>query len=437
MPPHETEARESEEKVRSLLKLAKPPVRYDPSTLLNLTKLNLPECGLSSLPSNLGEVLPNLGILFCPKNDFAEVPAVIGSCKQLQMVSFKSNKALVRIHPDALQPQLRWLILTDNCIETLPKSIGRCNKLQKLMLSGNRIKEIPSEISGCQNLELVRLASNLLSEPPMALLQLPNLAWIGLSANPFLAHVVEDSATIASDANLQVITDYQKGELLGQGASGITHQATLSDGKEVAIKTYFGTMTSDGHPQEERRLSFTASMLQCSSLIHVLGQTGEGNLVMDLLRDVRALANPPSMETCSRDVYDEDASLSPTLARMIVTSLLEALLKLHSVGICHGDFYGHNILLCQHDTEAKLSDFGAAFAYNSTTSEYGKCIERIEMRAFGILVEEVSMMVKKGHGVTSVDGESIEKLCTTLDELSRGAREATTFSELQTVWSKE
>lgn len=76
-----------------------------------------------------------------------------------KMVGFKCNN-LVRIHPDALQPQLRWLILTDNAIESIPKTIGRCKTLQKLMLSGNKLKEVPSEISNCTNLELVRLASN-------------------------------------------------------------------------------------------------------------------------------------------------------------------------------------------------------------------------------------------------------------------------------------
>jgi Leucine-rich repeat (LRR) protein len=69
-----------------------------------------------------------------------------------------------RIHPDALQPQLRWLILTGNSITELPATIGRCKKLQKLMLSGNAIESLPESIDQLSNLELVRLACNQLHE---------------------------------------------------------------------------------------------------------------------------------------------------------------------------------------------------------------------------------------------------------------------------------
>ena len=79
------------------------------------------------------------------------------------MVSFKDN-GMKAIHPDSLQPQLRWLILTGNELTTLPETIGRCKKLQKLMLSGNRIKTLPDSMGACENLELVRLACNQLEK---------------------------------------------------------------------------------------------------------------------------------------------------------------------------------------------------------------------------------------------------------------------------------
>ena len=71
--------------MKLLLQKASPPIDWNPSTFSNITKLNLPECGLSSLPANLGTWLPNLSILFCPKNKFEELPAVIGSCPNLQV----------------------------------------------------------------------------------------------------------------------------------------------------------------------------------------------------------------------------------------------------------------------------------------------------------------------------------------------------------------
>ena len=124
-----------------------------------LTTLNLPECNLSSLPGELPRIVPNLSILFCPKNQFKELPAIIGECPKLQMVSFKDN-GMETIHPDALQPQMRWLILTGNQITSIPESIGRCKRMQKLMLSGNSLTVLPKAISELTNLELIRLACN-------------------------------------------------------------------------------------------------------------------------------------------------------------------------------------------------------------------------------------------------------------------------------------
>lgn len=53
--------------------------------LTALTKLNLPNCGISTLPSELPDLVPNLSILFAPKNHFDELPAVIGRCSNLQV----------------------------------------------------------------------------------------------------------------------------------------------------------------------------------------------------------------------------------------------------------------------------------------------------------------------------------------------------------------
>lgn len=400
---------EVDEEVKALLALAKPPPSLDALHLV--TKLNFPDCGLSSLPANLGTFLPNLSILFCPKNNFEELPAAIGSCPSLQMVSFKSNK-MKRLHPEALQPQLRWLILTDNDIEVVPPEIGRCVKLQKLMLAGNQIREIADEISNCTNLELVRLASNRLTAPPMALLSLPNLAWVALSDNPFL-----NGSTTTTVPDLPVLQgmDESSGELLGQGASGVTRKV-LHGTTAVACKTYIGTMTSDGNPQEEKKLSVVASTIASPCLISVLGQTPSGSLVMELLEGYSALAGPPSMDSCSRDVYTDGMTMGATVAVSLVKGLLQVMCALHELGICHGDFYGHNILIAD-GAKVKLSDFGAAFFYDKAAG-YGELIQQIEMRAFRIMVEEVEQLVDGTGGAC-------------LLEFAKKCRQATSFEELQ------
>jgi hypothetical protein len=422
--------RQTEEELQEFLSLAakKSPlavISLNPihtlPVLTEITKLDLFNTNISSLPSNLPTYLPNLSVLFCMKNKFTTVPAVIGQCPKLQMVSFKSNN-IREIHPDALNSQLRWLILTDNQLTSIPSTIGKCIHLQKCMLSGNCLESLPLEIANCHNLELIRLASNRLKEPPMSLLNLPKLSWVAFSGNPFLfQHCGSSGAQVQKttwekhsvplkEFSHEELDDPSKGIELGMGASGITRKYTLKTLKcnfdnvdddenvkesvDVAVKEYYSTMTSDGNPQEERKISMIASSLGCQSLIKVLGQTKKGSLVMELLTDYKVLAGPPSMETCSRDVYDEGMKISVKRAASMVEHLLYALMKLHEQGICHGDFYGHNILISNvYEDRVWLTDFGAAFLYDEK-SQYGKLVEAIERRAFGHLIREICDLVE-------------------------------------------
>lgn len=436
---HEAKEGSDEDEIRQLLVISKSP----PSPSLDLctiTTLDLFGADLASLPSALPRCVPNLSILFCAKNDFSEVPEVIGQCPKLEMVSFKSNNVR-KIHPGALRPQMRWLILTDNNITSIPGEIGRCCNLQKFMLSGNLIQKLPVEISHCRNLELVRLASNQLTEPPMELLGLPKLSWVAFSDNPFVAAAFQKkTANGDGDIHMEVFEDGSLdnpalGTELGKGASGITRKyKTVLPGvnnreEEVAVKEYFSAITSDGNPQEERKVSMVASSLGCSSLVKVLGRTNNGNLVMELLKDYQVFADPPSLESCSRDVYDEDvkALFSEKRALVMVDHLLHALVKLHEQGICHGDFYGHNILISDKDEERLwLTDFGAAFFYD-TSAVYGKAIEVVERRAFGLLVSEISSLLTSSSS-TSVEGTQgmLASLANSCNDLS--------FKELYEEW---
>jgi hypothetical protein len=411
--------------IQRLLQLAKVKIaKIEGSlSLTNISKLDLSNCNLSALPAGLPEAVPNLSILFLSKNCFREMPAVIGQCSKLQMIAFKDN-GMESIHPDALQSQLRWLILTDNKLRTLPEEIGRCCLLQKLMLSGNELEQLPESIVKCTKLELVRLASNQLREPPTSLLQLPSLAWVALSDNPFLAHLNLQAESTSSPLTLLDGIDELDGNELGRGAGGVTRRVDWN-GQAVAVKTYNGAITSDGLPEQERLISCAASALMCDCLITVLGESASGSLVMEYLHQFVPLADPPSFDTCSRDVYPDDSSsqLIWDQAEVLVSGLLDALTKLHAVGICHGDFYGHNILCNQDDaTKVKLSDFGAAFFYDRQ-SNYGSMLETVELRAFAILVEEL-------HALLIDEGNVLKELALTC------RAEASTFDKVHIWWKQ-
>lgn len=442
--------------LRQLLELAKNvcvPSELSPP-YQTVTKLDLSGVGLSELPANLPQAFPNLSILFLSHNRFAEMPAVIGQCPALRTVAFRSNH-MTSIHPDALQPQLRWLILTDNAISHIPETIARCVHLQKLMLAGNRLTSMPEAamVPHCRALELVRLASNRLAQPPTRLLRdLPNLKWIALGDNPFLQDTYQARAAEQGGGDVwwpegmawihglewSSTGDDKDQDILGRGAGGVTRKLYWpSRQTHVAVKSFEPTtttglsttqsssssscagqdqemaarqsrtlrrMTSDGRPEHEAILFCAASAatahLDPPAVVQVLGLTRRDDdndsvmVVMEYLHHFVALAQPPSMDTCTRDVYtDSGWSVTLSQASSLVTRWLDALVALHAAGICHGDLYGHNVLVRKDAVDdrivpSRLSDFGASFFYDAK-SEWGRCLQICELRAFGVLVQEV------------------------------------------------
>ena len=359
----------------------------------SLEVLNLTGNALSALPDDLGR-LHKLQVLFCSDNRFTEVPAVLGQCPRLSMVGFKANQ--IRTLPAAaLTPALRWLILTDNELEALPAEIGNCQQLQKLMLAGNRLTSLPKALARCTNLELLRIAANELQELPAWLLALPRLAWLAYAGNPFSAPAearVEAQQRIGSIA-WDALTVEEK---LGEGASGVIYRALWQhpnvEATEVAVKLFKGAVTSDGLPHCE--------MLACISagahpnLIAVEGKvsghpTGTEGLVLELIDNAFGnLAGPPSLATCTRDVYKPTTAFSLETALNIAQGIAAAAGHLHMKGIMHGDLYAHNILNTA-EGNALLGDFGAASFFNSEDGATAQALQRLEVRAFGCLLEEL------------------------------------------------
>ena len=130
------------------------------------------------------------------------------------------------------------------------------------------------------------------------------------------------------------------------------------------------------------------------------------------------------MESITRDTYPKSATFTAVEIRDIAIAIASALEHLHSRQLAHGDLYAHNILWRRatpegahglprahhhsrarryadvpHDehAEAKLSDFGAAFYYGGSGGGGGGGggggavlhFERMEVRAFGLLLEEL------------------------------------------------
>jgi len=103
--------------------------------------------------------------------------------------------------------------------------------------------------------------------------------------------------------------------------------------------------------------------------------------------EFRNLAGPPSLESCTRDIYAAGQSFDLAQVLRIAQGIASAARHLHGRGIMHGDLYGHNILHCSRG-RALLGDFGAASMFAPETLA-ALALQRLEVRAFGILLEEL------------------------------------------------
>lgn len=398
-----------------------------------ITEVNLSNCGLTEFPKilfklkdsleilNMGgnhlSSLPpafagfyKLRILFFAENDFETVPECLGALPSLFMLSFKGNK-VSSVPAASLSPSLGWLILTDNKIAELPDSIGNLHGLRKCMLANNKLQSLPNSMTNCKNLELLRLSRNNISQFPSFLLQLPKLSWLSFAGNEAWAN----STNELSPASTVTTTDLTIGNKIGEGASGLVYEATWSDqytlkdnapigadGASFAYKVFKGQCTSDGHPDDEMRTCIAAgrhanvmSAVACvvDSSMSSLNYGSMAGLLFPLIPSTySSLANPPSFESVTRDIYPSHSLFPLRHILTIVSGIASAMNYLHARGIIHGDLYGHNIHVDEYGNPL-LMDFGASFVHPDVMSDEFVSLQLLEVRAFGCLLEELLQKV--------------------------------------------
>lgn len=374
----------------------------------SLEILDLSNNNLSIIPKEI-EQLRKLKIAFFSNNLFTSVPDAFKGCENLYMLGLKANQ-IEFFKEDILPLSISWLILTDNKLKKLPDSMGKLTKLQKFPIAGNKLEELPSSLSKCKNLELIRLSANNFKVFPSLLLELPRLAWMAFSGNPCVE-------TPSCDTQKIDYEDLEIQEQLGEGASGEIFKAYSKSLKTtVAVKFFKGAVTSDGFAEDE--MNACLAVEKHENLIKVIakiqGHTKQGLLLEYITQDFKNLGNPPNFDTCTRDTYEDKKVFTLNDILTIAKSIASVAQHLHAKNLMHGDLYAHNILI-NDANKCYLGDFGAASFYDGENERF----EKIEVRAFGCLLEDMLLLSHKDDGTEYKKLVQLKDRCLTHDISTR------------------
>jgi hypothetical protein len=199
-------------------------------------------------------------------------------------------------------------------------------------------------MSQCGALGLLRMSANCFEQIPPWLMDLPQLAWLAVGGNPWgaarEAHVLEQAKLPDLDwAALRVA------EVLGQGASGVIHAAHWPTGpagqQDLAVKVFKGEVTSDGWPHSEWAASLVAGqhphLISASARLTGHPHGAEGLVMPRIAPEFSALAGPPSLSSCTRDVYLDGTRIAADALQQMASGVVDAARHLHARGISHGD----------------------------------------------------------------------------------------------------
>lgn len=363
------------------------------NNLKNLQDMNLANNQLMQLPSNIGDLV-ELKYLNVMGNQLRELPESIGELRNLHRLGLKSNRLKALPVSIGKLDKLVELFITDNALTELPREIGGMKSLVKCQASFNALQSIPEEIFSLPHLELLRVACCAITDINIGSFP-PKLAWVSIAGNP----CCPSPPLPKKNANVK-FTDIVVGEKLGDGASG---EVFLSkwQGKKVALKIYSASeIGPDGHARDEIGI---AAAVSDKHLVKVLGLCQQPlSLITELAADkhgapLRPLALKPNHESLLRCRWEAGVCFSLMYVLNVAVGIANALEKMHSKGISHGDVYAHNVLSDVEGNHVTLCDYGAAFCYNKNSNNTTRnssginkvMFEKLEVRGFGLLLSDM------------------------------------------------
>lgn len=408
-----------------------------PHKIAELEKLNLNGCGLTQIPTsikyaiNLKQLdvsnnpelksLPdelkackNLEILFVSScQGIKKLPTVLGQMESITRLGWRSG-SLTSVESDSIPPNIIHLILTNNKIQKMEDEalFEKLKNVRKLMISHNKLVKFGDargSIRKMKNLELLRIAGNQLTSISDDLWELPKLTWLTISGNPLMDEIHIESKVPWIGIHDLVST----GNFLGEGASGKVASYEWKE-KTVAVKIIHG-VTSDGRAEDELKVygavgsdGLEHRVVGCVAL---LNGDRKGAVMQQLPSNLIDLALPPTINEVTEDRWDNwdaDTTFSASFVLNVLFDLSRALKFLHyDAGVAHGDIYAHNMKVNKDTGNVFLLDFGASFF----TQVHKTKAERLEVRAFGILVGELFSKLDSSEVSLANELQSLKLKC--------------------------
>ncbi|WP_273430931.1 lipopolysaccharide kinase InaA family protein [Chitinibacter tainanensis] len=99
------------------------------------------------------------------------------------------------------------------------------------------------------------------------------------------------------------------------------------------------------------------------------------------------MAGPPSLESCTRDVYPAGLRFTRAQAEAIYGGIASAVNAMNAAGLIHGDVYAHNLLW--YGEHSYLGDLGAASLFDPADQQLARRLQVIEARALAHLRAEL------------------------------------------------
>lgn len=150
---------------------------------------------ITDIPGSIGSLV-SLQTMELSNNQLKSLPAEIGALGKLKILSLDKNKLGPRL-PDVfggggLRDALEELDLSWNALEGLSPSIAELRALARLVIANNALSELPKTLSGLVKLRYLDASNNQLRGVPSEVLEKTCLSELWLKGNPMDLHALQD-----------------------------------------------------------------------------------------------------------------------------------------------------------------------------------------------------------------------------------------------------